>query len=201
LKLLTTLGAVMMVLGFIASAVGAFPLADVSASVEIDEDTPFSTEAVEQTAGQVGAMYTTVIDDVMSFADNPDLALATQRRDQMTVYANDLAGRFQLFADDLQVELDGLAEAPAAPTGLTATAENGNVVLVWDASTDADFNFTNVYRATSLTGPFTLQAGGLTTQSFVDASVVAGTTYTYDVTAVNDSMVESLASNPATERP
>jgi len=102
---------VMLVLGFIASAVGAFPLADISAATPIDENTPFSNEVVEQTAGQIGTMYTTVVDDLVSFAENPDLALATERRDQMTAYAGDLAGRFQLFADDLQLELDNLVVA------------------------------------------------------------------------------------------
>lgn len=120
MKLLTTMGAVMMVLGFIASAVGAFPLADISAATPIDENTPFSTEAVEQTNGQIGAMYTTIVDDLMGFAENPDLALAEQRRDDMTAYAEDLAGHFQLFANDLQLELDGLVDAAGTEAG-TAT--------------------------------------------------------------------------------
>jgi len=95
MKVLTTIGTIMLVLGFLASAVGAFPLADVSASPAVTEDTPFSTEAVEQTAAQVGAMYTSIIDDLMTFQDNPGLALAESRRVAMTAYAEDLASRFQ----------------------------------------------------------------------------------------------------------
>ncbi|MDA0797145.1 MAG: hypothetical protein O2826_03435 [Chloroflexi bacterium] len=115
MQVLATLGTVMMILGFIASAVGAFPLVDLNAAEPVTEETPFSTEAVEQTATQVGTMYTTIIDDLMSFAENPDLALATQRRDTMTVYAEDLAGRFQLFANDLQLELDTIVTTELTP--------------------------------------------------------------------------------------
>jgi hypothetical protein len=51
----------------------------------------------------------------MSFAENPDLALATQRRDTMTAYAEDLAGSFQLFANDLQLELDTIVTTELMP--------------------------------------------------------------------------------------
>jgi hypothetical protein len=121
MQVLATLGTVMMILGFIASAVGAFPLVDVAAANPITEETPFSTEPVEQTAAQMGTMYATIIDDLMSFAENPDLALATERRDTMTTYAENLASRFQLFASDLQLELDTIVtteltpEEPVAP--------------------------------------------------------------------------------------
>lgn len=115
MQVLATLGTVMMVLGFIASAVGAFPLADLGTAEPVTEETPFSTEVVEVTAAQVGTMYTTIIDDLMSFADNPDLALATERRDTMTAYAEDLAGRFQLFANDLQLELDTVVTTELTP--------------------------------------------------------------------------------------
>ena len=40
MKILFTIGIVMTVLGFISSAVGAFPLADVSASSTVTEETP-----------------------------------------------------------------------------------------------------------------------------------------------------------------
>jgi pectate lyase len=197
MKVLTTIGTIMLVLGFLASALGAFPLADVSANDTVTEETPFSTEAVEQTAAQIGTMYTSIIDDLMTFADNPDLALADSRRLAMTSYADDLAGRFQLFAQDLQTDLGAMTEAPLAPAGLTATGEVGQVALDWNDSVDPSFSFYNVYRSTTSGGPYSLTAAGVPDSAFVDAGVVAGTPYFYVVTAVNDGTVESLASSEA----
>lgn len=201
MKALATIGVVMMVLGFLASAVGAFPLVDTAAANPVTEETPFSTEAVQQTAAQIGTMYTTIIDDLASFAENPDLALATERRDTMTAYAEDLAGRFQLFATDLQLELDTITEAPLAPTGLSAVSGNGQVTLNWNNNVEPDFNFYNVYRSTSAGGSYSFYAGGVPNATFVDAGVASGTTYYYVVTAVNDGMVESEQSNSAFATP
>jgi hypothetical protein len=58
MKIITTFGVIVMVLGFLASALGAFPLADMSASTPIYEDTLFSKQAVEQAAGQVARCTT-----------------------------------------------------------------------------------------------------------------------------------------------
>ena len=84
MKVLTTIRRIMLILGFLASAVGASPLADVSANTTIDEDIPFTAEAVEQTAAQIGTMYTSIIDNMMTSADNPDLALGESCRVTMT---------------------------------------------------------------------------------------------------------------------
>jgi hypothetical protein len=201
MKVLATLGTVMMVLGFLASAVGAFPLIDTAAANPITEETPFSVEVVDQTAAQIGTMYTTIIDDLMSFAENPDLALATERRDTMIAYAEDLSGRFQLFAADLQLELDTITEAPLAPTGLTAVAGNGEVTLNWNDNVEPNFNFYNVYRGTNAGGPYSFYAAGIPNSTFVDAGVANGTTYHYVVTAINDGMVESVESQEASATP
>jgi hypothetical protein len=187
----------MLVLGFLANAVGAFPLADVLANTTIDEDTPFTTEAAEQTAAQIGTMYTSIIDDMMTFADNPDLALGASRRVTMTAYAEHLAGRFQLFAQDLQAELDVITEAPLAPTGLSAIGGVGQVSLDWNGNVEPDFNFYNAYRSTTSGGPYSFYAAGIPASAFVDAGVTNGTAYFYVVTAVNRGMVESLVSSEA----
>jgi fibronectin type 3 domain-containing protein len=201
MKVLATLGTVMMVLGFLASAVGAFPLIDVAAANPITEETPFSVEVVDQTAAQIGTMYTTIVDDLMSFAENPDLALATERRDTMIAYAEDLSGRFQVFASDLQLDLDAITEAPLAPTGLTAVGGNGEVTLNWNDNVEPDFNFYNVYRSTTAGGPYSFYAAGITQSTFVDGGVANGTTTYYVVTAINDGMVESDESNEASATP
>lgn len=88
-------------------------------------------------------------------------------------------------------------QPPAAPTGLTASAGNGQVALSWNSSTGATSY--NVKRATVSGGPYT-SAGMSTTTSLVDASVVNGTTYFYVVSALN-SVGESGNSNQVSATP
>jgi len=75
--------------------------------------------------------------------------------------------------------------APAAPTGLTATAGNAQVSLAWNASTGATSY--NVKRATTSGGAYTTIVTGVTTTSYADTGVTNGTTYYYVVAAVNAS--------------
>jgi fibronectin type 3 domain-containing protein len=76
------------------------------------------------------------------------------------------------------------ASPPAAPTNLAASAGNAQVTLSWSASTGAASY--NVYRALSSGGEgATPIATGLTGTSFSDTGLSNGTTYYYEVTAVN----------------
>jgi probable HAF family extracellular repeat protein len=86
---------------------------------------------------------------------------------------------------------------PPAPTGLTATAEDRQVRLTWNASAGADYYL--VKRATSSGGPYTTAyySGGT---SYTDQDVTNGTTYYYVVTAVNRGG-ESPGSNEARATP
>ncbi|MBI2517300.1 MAG: hypothetical protein HYV95_10335 [Opitutae bacterium] len=69
-----------------------------------------------------------------------------------------------------------------APTGLAATAGNGEVALSWTAATGATSY--NVKRATVSGGPYTTVANPDTTR-YTDTFVSNGTTYYYAVSAVN----------------
>ena len=71
---------------------------------------------------------------------------------------------------------------PAAPTGLKATAGTAQVALTWTGSTGATSY--NVYRGTA-SGGETLSRSGLTATSYTDTGLSAGTTYFYQVAAVN----------------
>ena len=73
-------------------------------------------------------------------------------------------------------------QAPAAPTGLAATAGNAQVNLTWGASTGATSY--NVKRSTTTGGPYATISSPMVT-GFVDANVVNGTKYFYVVSAVN----------------
>ncbi|MGO8670791.1 MAG: glycoside hydrolase family 44 protein [Capsulimonadaceae bacterium] len=71
---------------------------------------------------------------------------------------------------------------PAAPAGLIAGAASGEVVLDWDENSAATSY--DVLRATSSTGTF-VSIGTVAVSTDTDRTVTNGTTYYYEVTAVN----------------
>src|SRR6267142_2520485 len=73
---------------------------------------------------------------------------------------------------------------PTTPTGLTATAGNAQVMLVWTASTGATSYY--LKRSTTTGGPYT-QIATQTATSYTDMGLTNGTTYYYVVSAVNAS--------------
>jgi len=79
---------------------------------------------------------------------------------------------------------------PLAPTGLAATAGNGQVSLVWNGSSGATSY--RVERATVSGGPYTLVTT-VTVTTFLDTGRTNGTTYFYVIKAVN-----SAGASPAT---
>ena len=104
LKITYTRGIIMLVLSFLSVALSGSPVGATQA--QVDENAPFSVEAVQAPAGQFNTMYGAIVDDIASFAANPDLALATERRDEMTAYAESLVGQFGSLAETMQAELD-----------------------------------------------------------------------------------------------
>ncbi len=80
-------------------------------------------------------------------------------------------------------------DVPAAPTGLSTTANsNGQAVISWTAPPNLDVASYNVYRATvssSGVGSYTelTTPGAITSTSYTDKTVVAGTKYSYIVSA------------------
>ncbi len=75
---------------------------------------------------------------------------------------------------------------PAAPTNLTATAASSSQInLSWTGSSGATSY--NVMRSTTSGGPYSQVASGVTSTSFSDTGLAAGTTYFYVVQACNGS--------------
>jgi len=73
--------------------------------------------------------------------------------------------------------------APAAPVGVTATGEVGQVVLAWSAVPGAASY--DIGRSTISGGPYTnLMVSGITTTNYTDTGLASGTTYYYVVSAV-----------------
>jgi len=91
----------------------------------------------------------------------------------------------------------GGATVPAAPTGLQATAGNGQVSLAWMGSAGATSY--HVKRATVSGGPYT-QVAAPASASFSDGGLTNGTTYFYVVSAL-DAAGESANSSEASGKP
>jgi len=73
--------------------------------------------------------------------------------------------------------------APAMPTGLTATAGNGNVTLNWTAVSGAT-SYT-VQRSTTSGAGYSVVNGSVATNTYTDLGLTNGTTYYYVVAAGN----------------
>jgi fibronectin type 3 domain-containing protein len=88
---------------------------------------------------------------------------------------------------------------PSTPANFVASAGFGNVSLTWAASQGATSY--NIYRSTTSGGEgSTAYATGVTGTSFTDSSVTAGTTYYYEIVAV-DSAGNSVISAQVSATP
>jgi hypothetical protein len=103
------------------------------------------------------------------------------------------------FANKIVADLQGPVQAPSAPTNLAATAGNQQVSLTWTSSASATSY--NIYRSLTSGGEgSTPYKTGVTTNSFTDTGLTNGTTYYYQVTAVN-SGGESQKSSEVSAKP
>ncbi len=91
---------------------------------------------------------------------------------------------------------------PAAPEGLAGlSGEEAQLYLSWTASTDPRFDYYAIYRENpegSPEGPWPLLPTATTTSpDYLDTGLTDGTTYSYRITAVDQSGSESLESPPS----
>jgi len=80
------------------------------------------------------------------------------------------------------------------PVGLVSRSGDRSVVLHWDRNTDPDLASYRVYRSLTSSGPFVAQGPAVTAPGFCDIAVNNGTTYYYQVTALNTNSLESAPS-------
>jgi fibronectin type 3 domain-containing protein len=80
------------------------------------------------------------------------------------------------------VQATTLPEPPSAPSGLLATAGDGQVSLSWTATAGAD---SYTLKRKSGAGPWSVVAPSLTSPAYLDTGLTNGTTYTYVVLAAN----------------
>jgi len=103
---------------------------------------------------------------------------------------------------DLGTTGGGDTTPPAAPTGLTASAGDGQVSLDWADNGEADLAGYTVYRSTTSGSGYAAVTGSLLgTSAYTDTTVTNGTTYYYVVTASDTSANESGFSNEASATP
>ncbi len=88
------------------------------------------------------------------------------------------------------------ATVPDAPTGLTATSGNAQVALSWTAPSNggATITYYNIYRSTSSGGEGSTPVASSTTTSYTNTGLTNGTTYYYDIAAVNSVGVGATSS-------
>jgi hypothetical protein len=92
------------------------------------------------------------------------------------------------------VNASHVTDAPAAPTGLAATAGKKKVTLTWSAAAGA--NSYKVKRSLTNGGPYSTIATNVTATTYTNGGLTTGTTYYYVVSAVNTGG-ESANSNQA----
>ena len=85
------------------------------------------------------------------------------------------------------------ASPPAAPTGLTAAPGDGSASLSWTASSGAS-SYT-VLQSTSSGGTYSAVASGLTGTTYTVTGLTNGTTYYYEVEAVNSAGTSAPSSS------
>jgi fibronectin type 3 domain-containing protein len=91
---------------------------------------------------------------------------------------------------------------PAAPSGLTATGGDGQVLLDWANNSETDLAGYNVYRGTTSGGTYSkVNSSLVTTSAYTDTGLANGTPYYYVVRAVDLSNNESANSNEASATP
>ena len=113
-----------IIVAFLISVLSSFPMPNMTV-VPLDSqqtvDESFSVEAVNKAAGLFSSSYMSLIDDLIAFQTDPDLARAESRREDMADFGVALVGKFQDFESRLQGELDILtAEVEALEEELAA---------------------------------------------------------------------------------
>ena len=93
-----------------------------------------------------------------------------------------------------------LAQSDFPPTGLIATAGNEAVCLAWDDGPESVLTY-NVYRRAASESLFTQVNTGVTVSEFLDTGLTNGTTYSYEVAAVDAAPDESPRAGPVLATP
>ncbi|MFC1860575.1 hypothetical protein ACFLYC_03290, partial [Chloroflexota bacterium] len=97
------------------------------------------------------------------------------------------------YIDDVLIVTDSIP--PSAPTNLTALAGDTEVSLDWDDNSEGDLAGYNVYRSTTMGGPYTEIQSLVVSSDYLDEGLTNDVTYYYVVTTEDTGMNESGNSN------
>jgi PKD repeat protein len=147
-------------------------------------------------------------DGATSASQNPTHSYTTVGNYTATLTVTDSSSPPSTATSSVTIAADPVqGEAPGPPTGLTATAGNGQVSLSWTPpASNGGVNITSyrVYRGTSSGSETLLTSGGCSglgaVTSCTDGGLTNGQVYYYKVTAVN-SIAEGAQSNEASATP
>ena len=140
----------------------------------------------------IGGPYTVIAPEIeaTSFSDTDLFGNVTY---YYVVSANTPGGES---ADSTPVQGATVAVPPSAPSGLTATAGDGVVILYWNPNSEGDLAGYHVYRSTMPDGDYVLLNDSLlSSPEFTDDTVANLQLYRYVVTAVDFDLLESAFSN------
>jgi len=140
----------------------------------------FSSAGSSDTDGTITGYAWTFGDGGTSPLANPTHVYASTGTFNVTLIVTDDGGAT---GNDSATAVISDTTAPAAPTGLGATAGDGSVGLDWADNSETDLGGYTVYRATVSGGPYTAITGLVTGSAYTDGGVSNGTTYFYVVTA------------------
>ncbi len=119
---------------------------------------------------------------------NPQ-ALGPDGEYSITARAVDVAQNQSPISTEIRITLD--TTPPSPPTNLVVLPTPTFIDLEWTPSASADVAGYNVYRRTNGGGWVLLNTTGLVLiAKYRDASVAAGNTYDYRVTAVDDALAD-----------
>jgi PKD repeat protein len=191
------------------SAVGS-PLAATASATPTSGQAPLTVAFTgTATGGTPPYSYSwTFGDGSTSTAQNPSHTYNSAGTYTATLTVTDTSSPVKTAASSVTVTASPIAGTPpGAPTGLTATAGNGQVSLRWTAPTsNGGVNITSyrVYRGTSSGGETPLTSGGCSNLGAVlsctDTGLTNGQPYFYKVSAVN-AIGEGPQSTEATATP
>ncbi len=144
-----------------------------------------------------GGPYTQLNGLALSTSDYLDGSLTNGTTYYYVVTASDLSGNVSANSfEDSATPLD--STPPAAPSGLSATANVNDIALNWSDNGEADLAGYDVWRSLTSGGGYSKLNGALVSVSaFTDASASTGVTYYYVVTAADTSGNSSPNSNQA----
>jgi chitodextrinase len=144
---------------------------------------------------------------VESYGRIPPGSPAIDRADPTLAPVDDILGLPREGGPDLGAyESRAVDDPPAAPTGLSASdaMSGGAVALSWDANSETDVAGYNIYRSTDPAAPTPwtkVNGSPIPGTVFTDTGLANGTTYWYELTAVDAASHESPPSASSSATP